>query len=101
MSIDDRTGFVNVVKLVNKQSKQVFDGLKRIIAQFRSKGHIVKTIRTDREATFLATRDSLNDMGIEHQTCAPGQHIAKIERAITLVNLDAPLLLVFTQIYPP
>jgi hypothetical protein len=86
MSIDDRTGFVNVVKLINKQSKQVLDGFRRIIAQYRSKGHVVKTIRTDREATFLATRDSLNDSGIEHQTCAPGQHIAKIERAIRTIK---------------
>jgi len=86
LCVDDRTGFMNVVKLESKSTTNLAEALSKVIAQYASNHHVVKYIRTDREANFLATVKALNNMHIQHQTSAPGQHVAKVERAIRTIK---------------
>jgi hypothetical protein len=83
ITVDDAKGFISILKLAKgKATAQLNVAFERIINNFKSMQHKVKTIRSDREAVFLATENFLNSIGIQYQKSAPGQHVGKVERAI-------------------
>ena len=60
--------------------------MQLIINKYNSWKHKVKYIRSDRESVFLSTVPFLNQLGVQFQTSAPGQHVAKVERAIRTIK---------------
>ena len=87
ISVEDMRGLISIVKLDNgKSTNNINSALQLIINKYKSWKHQVKYIRSDRESVFLSTVPFLNQLGVQFQTSAPGQHVAKVERAIRTIK---------------
>jgi hypothetical protein len=58
----------------------------KLIAAYRSFGHLIRTILTDSESALLSTAVFLNSNGIQLLHALPGRHCSMAERAIRSVK---------------
>ena len=87
IAVDDQTNFIMCYDLLrNKTTANLVQAQKKIIFKWRSFGHNVKEIHTDRENVFNATEPFLNEIYISLKVSAPEQHNRKAERYIRVVK---------------
>ena len=100
MTVDDYSGYCNIIPLSNATSAETVRGLKVVADIYKKAGHEIKKIRSDNGGGFIAdatkkaldamnveiaqdeTTQSLLAMAIEHEYCSAQSHVRVAERAI-------------------
>jgi len=77
---DQTSGFLSACELSDKSLPSIQSAMRLIINSYKSYGHEVKTISTDHEAVFEATRADLLEQLVHLSTRAPGVHEKVVER---------------------
>jgi hypothetical protein len=82
VTVDDYTGFIQVVSIKNKSTASVLAGLKCVIRFYNQFRHVVVAIQVDPEKTLLACQPGLSEIGIKLDDMIPGTHERLVERSI-------------------
>jgi hypothetical protein len=86
ISVDSCTGCISVCPSYGKAKKKIVQALAQMISAFKSYGHTVKYIVSDRESVFNCAEIYLNNKGIQLNHSGPGRHEKRAERAIRTVK---------------
>ena len=86
ISVESRTGHIVTARLPAKTTNELSTTIQDVVNFYKSKGHTVKLIRTDREANLLACEDFLSSIGVSMQRTGTGCHVKQAERAIRTIK---------------
>ena len=86
ISVESRTGHIITARIPGKSADVLISVITGILNFYKSKRLVVKTIRTDREATLLACETALQALGVTMQRTGTGCHVKQAERAIQSVK---------------
>ena len=86
LSIESRTGHLQVHRMAAKTSELLQNAIGRVLAFYTGHGHSVKTIKTDREANFISCEEFLHERGVHMLRTGTGCHAKQAERAIQTVK---------------
>ena len=54
LSVEESTGHLTVVKCASRTKGSAVEAVSKIIAGYKAYGHVIKAMRSDREAAFVA-----------------------------------------------
>ena len=72
-------GHIVTARLPAKTTNELSTTIQDVVNFYKSKGHRVKLIRTDREATLLACEEFLSSIGVSMQRLGMGCHVKQGE----------------------
>ncbi len=93
VTVDDYTGFIQVVSIRSKFTASVLAGLKCVIRLYNQFRHVVVAIQVDPEKTLLACQLGLSEIGVKLDDMIPGTHersIKTIYKRLRTVLADQP-----------
>ena len=93
-SVDEKSGYVNIVSCDTKSSDSVFKAICKIVHNvYNAHRHPVTTIHTDSEEVFKAIQGRLGAVGIQLCMSPPGQHQQRCERYVQAIAAHTRSLL--------
>lgn len=75
LTIDERSGYVHVVKLRDRKSTTLTDAVLEVIGHYKTMGHSIGTIRFDGELAITAIAPGISLEGVKLHQVAPEQHV--------------------------
>ena len=86
LSVEESTGHLTVVKCASRTKGSAVEAVIKIIAGYKAYGHVIKAMRSDREAAFVAMESEINQLGVTLDRSAAGRHARVAERAIRTIK---------------
>ena len=87
MGVDEASKYIFYQTLKSGKRKQkVENAMDKLVELNHRYGHKIKTIRTDREAVFLACQANLHMQGVDTEETPIDGHTKSVERAIGVLN---------------
>eukprot|EP01041_Mallomonas_annulata_P010800 gene10800-22546_t len=85
-TVDDFSGYISLVGLVDKEVKTLCKGIDSLIATYSQHKIIINNILTDHESNLSACLTYLNLKGIKLHQTPPYQHAQKCERYVRTIK---------------
>lgn len=82
ITVDEASGYCMTVLLKNSKSEEIKSAIDQVFAFYRSYGHTVKRIASDRESSISANKTDLNNSGCVLELTSAEGHDKFAERAI-------------------
>ncbi len=82
IGVDDATDFIVGTIISTRSKEDIFQGLVRIINAFKSNGHVVHQLSSDREGGIIASQDQLNALKIRLYKSSSDGHAPVVERQV-------------------
>ena len=86
ISVEESTGHLVTVKCASRKLHDVVEAVLSVRNIYKGHGHVIKKVRSDREAAFIAMEPFLNASGIIVDRTSSGRHAKMAERQIRCIK---------------
>ena len=86
LTVDDNTGHLASVKCASRKLEAAVEAVLKVKSSYAAYSHIIKSVRSDREAAFIAMETQLGLEGIHLDRTSAGRHAKVAERSIRTIK---------------